>query len=482
MTDARRHQGVFSEIGRMGERIMNAPTRRIKPAYKLDKSTAHYKRAVEVMPLGVSSNFRFWGEGKTIYVKRGRGARVWDLDDNCYIDYRLGYGPAILGHCNAEVDAAAREGQEVGTVFALGTEREVVVAEMIREMVPAAELVRFSNSGTEAVMGALRLARGFTGKDHYVTFEGSYHGLFDAAMWTADMANMTDPVKGPEVITYGKGVPQLIRQLFWQVPYNDANRLETVLKAHSHNIAAVLIEPILGNCCGIPSKPEFLKAVRELCTKYGVLMIIDEVKTGFRVAKGGAQQLYGVKADICTMAKALANGYPIAAIGGREEIMRKFGRGIAHGGTYTAQAMSLAAAERTLTILRDTSALADIAAYGTAMQQGIGKILSVRGIPHSFTGHASMSGLFFKETPPTNYRDWKTSDYTFYDQLAEKLIASGVMCEPDSREPWFISSAHDRSCLEETLGVFEEAVDLTLDELPVDHANKTAPLMAGISS
>ncbi len=461
---------------------MNAPTRRIKPAYKLDKSTAHFQKAVAAMPLGVSSNFRYWGEGKTVYVKRGRGARIWDLDDNVYVDYRLGYGPAILGHCHPEVDAAAREGQQVGTVFALGTEKEVTVANLIREMVPAAELVRFSNSGTEAVMAALRLARGYTGKDHYVTFEGSYHGLFDAAMWTADMANMTDPVKGPEVVTYGQGIPQLVRQLFWQVPYNDSDRLETVLKAHADKIAAVLIEPILGNCCGIPSKPEFLKAVRELCTKYNVLMIVDEVKTGFRVTKGGAQQLYDVKADICTMAKAVANGYPIAAIGGREEIMRKFGRGVAHGGTYTAQAISLAAAEKTLTILRDTTVLADIAAYGTAMQQGMSRILNARGIPHSFAGHPSMGGLFFKEKAPTNYRDWKTSDYTFYDQLAEKLIARGVMCEPDSREPWFISAGHDQSCLEETLSVFEESVDLTLDELPEGHASKSAPLMAGISA
>ncbi len=461
---------------------MNAPTRRLKPAYKLDKSTAHFNSAIKAMPLGVSSNFRFWGEGKTVYVKRGRGARIWDLDDNCYIDYRLGYGPAILGHCHPEVDAAAREGQQVGAVFALGTEREVAVAELIREMVPAAELVRFSNSGTEAVMAALRLARGATGRDNYVTFEGSYHGLFDATMWTADMANMTDPVKGPELVSYGKGVPQLIRQLFWQVPYNDANRLEDVLKKHSHTIAGVLIEPILGNCCGIPSKPEFLRAVCALCTKYDVLMILDEVKTGFRVAKGGAQELYGIKADICTMAKAVANGYPIACIGGREDLMRHYGRGVAHGGTYTAQVMSLAAAERTLTILRDTPTLANIATYGRAMQEGITRILSARGIPHSFAGHPSMGGLFFRDTPPDNYRDWKTSDYTFYDHMARKLIERGIMCEPDSREPWFISAAHDESCLAETLTVFEQAVDITLDELGHEHRAKSAPLMAGISS
>jgi glutamate-1-semialdehyde 2,1-aminomutase len=431
----------------------------------LAKSNAHFRKAVERMPLGVSSNFRYWGDDETIYVKHGRGARLWDLDGNDYIDYRLGYGPVILGHCHEAVDAAARAGQQVGTVFALGTEGELRVAELINAMVPAAELVRFSNSGTEAVMGALRLARGYTGKDHFVTFEGSYHGLFDSVMWAANMETFKDPTQDPEIVSYGAGIPGLVRQLFWQVPYNNANRLEDVLRLHGDKIAAVLIEPILGNCCGIPSKPEFIRAVRDLCTKYGVLMIVDEVKTGFRVAKGGAQELYGIKADICTMAKALANGYPIAAIGGREEIMRKFGKGVAHGGTYTAQAMSLAAAETTLTILRDTTTLADIATYGVAMQEGMSRILDARGIAHSFTGHPSMGGLFFRETPPDNYRDWKLSDYSFYDALAANLIAGGVMCEPDSREPWFISAAHDAVCLSDTLRIFEAAVDITLDEL-----------------
>ncbi|QEX17091.1 glutamate-1-semialdehyde 2,1-aminomutase [Hypericibacter terrae] len=449
--------------------------------YRLDKSNAHFRKAVQKLPLGVSSNFRYWGDHNTVYVKHGRGARITDLDDNVYIDYRLGYGPAILGHCHPEVDAAARDGQQVGTVFALGTERELTVAELISEMVPAAELVRFSNSGTEAVMGALRLARGVTGKDHYVTFEGSYHGLFDSTMWTLDTDTIQEG-REPDIVSYGKGIPGAVRNLFWQVPYNDAGRLEDVLKKHGHTIAAVLIEPILGNCCGIPSKPEFIKAVRELCTKYGVLMIVDEVKTGFRVRRGGAQELYGIKADICTMAKAVGNGYPIACIGGREDIMRNYGRGVAHGGTYTAQAMSLAAAEKTLTILRDTDALEDIEAYGLAMQAGMHKVLTARGIPHSFTGHPSMSGLFFRETPPSNYRDWKTSDYTFYDTLAQHLIPHGVMCEPDSREPWFISSAHDKACLDETLSTFEYCVDLTIEELARTAKQKAAPVMTGITA
>lgn len=434
-------------------------------ARSLAKSNAHFRRAVKRLPLGVSSNFRYWGDDRTLYVARGEGARIWDLDGNEYIDYRLGYGPVILGHCHPAVDAAAREGQRVGTVFALSTEREAAVAERIAEMVQAAELVRFSNSGTEAVMAALRLARGVTGRDGYVILEGSYHGLFDAVMWQADVENQRDVGTDPELLPFGKGVPGLVRELLWHVPYNDANRLEHVLRLHAGRIAAVLIEPILGSCCGIPATPEFFRAVRELTTRHGVLMIVDEVKTGFRVARGGAQQLYGVKADICTLAKAMANGYPIAAIGGREDLMRHFGRnGVTHGGTYTAGAMALAAAEATLRILRDTDALARVETYGRRLQAGMSGILASRGIPHSFAGHPSMGGLFFRETPPRNYRDWKLSDYTFYDTLAQHLIADGVVCEPDSREPWFVSAAHDEDCLSRTLAVFESGVDATLKQ------------------
>jgi glutamate-1-semialdehyde 2,1-aminomutase len=428
----------------------------------LERSNSHFRRALQSLPLGVSSNFRYWGDAETLYVKRSRGARIWDLDDNEYIDYRLGYGPVILGHCHPEVDAAAREGQQTGTVFALSTEREAAVAEIIRGMVPAAELVRFSNSGTEAVMAALRLARGATGRDGYVILEGSYHGLFDAVMWQADVEGLADPSLEPELLPFGKGVPDLVRQLLWHLPYNDPARLEDVLRRHADRIAAVLIEPILGSCCGIPATPEFFRAVRELCSRHGVLMIADEVKTGFRVARGGAQELHGVKADICTLAKAMGNGYPIAAIGGREDLMRQYGRGgVTHGGTYTAQCMSLAAAERTLTLLRDTPALEDVERFGRELQAGMSRILAARGIPHSFAGHPSMGGLFFRERAPRNYRDWKLSDYSFYDALAQHLIANGVICEPDSREPWFVSAAHDAACLEKTLVVFEEGVDAT---------------------
>jgi glutamate-1-semialdehyde 2,1-aminomutase len=431
-------------------------------ARTMTRNNAHFRRALERLPLGVASNFRYWGDDRTIYVKRGRGARIVDLDDNVYVDYRMGYGPGILGYADPRVDEAAREGMQVGGVFALSTERELSLADRIAKMVPAAELVRYSNSGTEAVMAGLRLARGYTGRDDYVILEGSYHGLFDAAMWFTPMDKWSQ-VGDPEVRPYSEGVPLSTRSFAHFVQANDIGQLEEVFKRHADRIACLLIEPIMGNCLGIAAEPGYLRAARALCDRYGVVLLIDEVKTGFRVARGGVQELYGVHADLCTFAKALGNGYPISVLAGREKIMRKLGRGVAHGGTYTAHSVSLAAAERTLQILDETDALERIAGYGARLRSGMSEILAARGIAHSFVGHPSMSGLYFAADPPRNYRAWKGSDYTFYDAMARVLHDEGVLCEPDSREPWFVSAAHDESCLADTLRAFAIAVDATLE-------------------
>ncbi|MDE2348427.1 MAG: aminotransferase class III-fold pyridoxal phosphate-dependent enzyme [Gammaproteobacteria bacterium] len=430
-------------------------------ARNLTKSNAHFRRALKRLPLGVASNFRYWGDARTIYVKHGRGARLTDLDDNVYVDYRMGYGPGILGYADPRVDEAARAGMEIGGVFALSTERELAVAERIAKMVPAAELVRYSNSGTEAVMAGLRLARAFTGRDDYVILEGGYHGLFDAAMWFTPMDKWSQ-VGDPEVRPYSEGVPLSTRGFAHFVQANDANQLEDVFKRYADRIACLLIEPIMGNCLGIAAEPGYLRAARALCDRYGVVLLIDEVKTGFRVARGGVQELYGVHADLCTFAKAMGNGYPISVLAGREKIMRKLGHGVAHGGTYTAHSVSLAAAERTLQILDETDALETIADYGTKLRAGMSEILGARGIAHSFVGHPSMSGLYFAQDPPRNYRDWKGSDYSFYDAMAKVLHDEGVLCEPDSREPWFVCASHDAACLADTLRGFATAVDATL--------------------
>ena len=442
----------------------------------LSRSNAHFKKASDKLPLGVSSSFRYWGDDQTIYIKQGKGGRLTDIDDNTYVDYRLAYGPAILGYAHPEVDAAAREGMEVGGVFAFGTEREYTVASRISEMVPSAELVRFSNSGTEAVMAALRVARAASGKEDFIMIEGGYHGVFDAVLWYSEVEEGWTPDSGraPKVLPYSEGVPESAKQHLHMVPMNDAQRLEDVLRKHGDTIGTLLIEPMMGNCCSITATREYMQSVREICDRYGVILVIDEVKTGFRVARGGVQELLGVQADICTFAKAMANGYPIAVVAGREPLMRHIGDGVVHGGTYTAHSVSLAAAEKTLEILATTSALDDIAGYGQRLQDGITAILDERGVPHSFVGHPSMGGLFFAETAPTNYREWVESDYSFYDAMAPELHDRGVIVEPDSREPWFICAAHDESCLADTLEAFEGAVDATIDKLAGgDYATRT---------
>ncbi len=227
----------------------------------------------------------------------------------------------------------------------------------------------------------------------------------------------------------------------------------------------------MGNCCGITADKQYLQDVRELCDRYDVLLIVDEVKTGFRVAKGGVQELLGVKADLCTFAKAIGNGYPLAIVAGREDLMRKVGDGVVHGGTFTAHSVSMAAAAKTLEILDETTALADIESNGRKLQDGISRVLDQRGIAHSFTGHPALMGLFFAETAPTDYRGWRVSDYAFYDALAPEMHDQGILIEPDSREPWFLCEAHNVDCLDETLDKFELAVDITIDKLS---ATKTA--------
>jgi len=430
----------------------------------LAKSNQHFERAVTKLPLGVSSNFRYWGDEHTIYVDHGKGGRVWDIDGNEYIDYRLAYGPIILGYADERVDEAARKGMEVGGVFALSTELEYEVASRVSKMVPAAELVRLSNSGTEAVMAALRVARAHTGKDGHIAVEGGYHGIFTENLWESDVEEW-DRKGRPPVMPYSEGVPAVTKQLYHPVPLNDAGYAEDVLKEHHNEIGAFLIEPIMGNCCSITAERQYLHDIRELCDRYNVVLIVDEVKTGFRVAKGGVQELFDFKADICTFAKAIANGYPMAIVAGREDIMRHIGNGVVHGGTFTGHSVSLAAANKTLEILDETDALESIRDYGLTLQQGLSKILDERGIVHCFTGAPALMGLFFAEKAPTNYREWLNSNYEFYDTLAPFLHEEGILVEPDSREPWFLCESHSKGCLDDTLQRFEKAVDITMEKM-----------------
>ena len=296
--------------------------------------------------------------------------------------------------------------------------------------------------------------------------------MFNEVLWSANVEDWVPEDGAPPIEPYGEGVPQITRRLFHSVPLNDANAVEDVLKKHHQDIGAFLIEAIMGNCCSLTAEKEYLDDVRALCDRYDVLMIVDEVKTGFRVAKGGAQELLGVKADLCTFAKSMGNGYPISVVAGREDIMRCVCDGVFHCGTFTGHSVSLAAANKTLEILEETDALARIEQYGTDLQTGMSKILSDRGIAHSFVGHPSMMGLFFSDDAPRDYRGWVNTDYTFYDTMAPALHDLGILVEPDSREPWFLCEAHDVECLGETLDKFEQAVDITMKKLPARNTSK----------
>jgi glutamate-1-semialdehyde 2,1-aminomutase len=431
-----------------------------------EKSQALFERASKVLPRGVSSNFRYWSEDDTPMIARAEGGYIWDMDGKRYIDYRLGFGPVILGHANPEVDAYVSEALKDGVVYACTTEREVRVAEKIVAMCPGVDMVRFANSGSEATMHALRVARAYTGRDKIIKFEGHYHGMYDYVLWSTASSTMEISVMGnprsPIPVCSSSGIPRAIRDLVIPIPYNDIEILEETIRRTWFDVAGIIMEPMMGNVGSIEIDPAFLQRMRELCDEYGIVFIMDEVKTGFRVGKGGAQELYGVMPDLATYAKAIGNGYPVAAFGGKREIMNIIGHGVAHGGTYAANNVGMAAAEKTLEILSTTDALEQVAERGRELQKGISDILETRGIPFVMTGHPSMFGVHFAEQTPKSYRDYLASDYGTYNAILEELVVRGAMPDPDSREPWFISSAHTPADVADTLTMFEESVKAVL--------------------
>jgi glutamate-1-semialdehyde 2,1-aminomutase len=431
-------------------------------ARSLKRSSLHLELALERLPLGVASDCRYWGEGRTFYVKRASGARLWDIDDNEYIDYRLGSGQVVLGYADPRVAKAARAGIEVGGVFSLATELEFGVSERIAKLVPAAELVRFSNSGAEAVVDALRLARAFTGKDAIAVVEGGSRGLLGAALWDATYEYRTlDTSPSPDRF----GVRGPFDSLTYCVPANDADGFEELLSRHGDRIGALLIEPIPVDCASIVADAAYLGDIRALCDRFGVALVVDEATTGFRVARGGAQELLGVRADLCTFGPSMASGYPIAALAGREEIMRRIGNEVAQGSTHAAHPVSLAAADKTLEILDETDALERIEAYGWRMREGMNQVLSRRGIPHTFVGPPSMSCLCLGESAPSGDPERGKFDRVFCVDFATRLHGVGILCEANMGGSWFVSAAHNELCLAETLAKFEHAADAALERL-----------------
>jgi glutamate-1-semialdehyde 2,1-aminomutase len=399
------------------------------------------------MPQGVAENYRYWGDDRTVFVESSKGCWLTDCDGKRYVDFRLGYGPIILGYRDERVDQAVIDQiTQRGTLSGFATELDTEVVKQIKAMCPNVEKMRFANSGTEAVMGAVRTARGYTKRDRVVIVEGGFHGLYDEMMWKSDIEHW-DPNGSipPSVIPFGGGIPATARNLVDLIVLNDTEMLEALFANRGEKIACVVLEPIIGNAGSISATQAWLQRLRDLCTEYGTMLIIDEVKTGFRVAKGGAQELYGIYADLTSYAKAMGNGYPVAAFGGRAEVMDVVGSnrgGVVHGGTYTGNLVALSAAHATLKILSDTDALNTVNRVGNQIQDLLGRVFTAAGIEYAFAGPPAMLGIHFTPNVPTNYRDWRITNSDLYRAFAWKLIDYGVMLEPDSREPWFFCESH----------------------------------------
>jgi glutamate-1-semialdehyde 2,1-aminomutase len=424
-----------------------------------DRSTARshalMARAQEIFPGGVSSPVRAFGGvgGEPFVVERGSGARIWDVDGNEYIDYVLSWGPLVLGHAEPSVLDALREVMSRGTSFGIPTELEITLGELVRERMPHVEMMRFVSSGTEATMSALRVARAATGRDLLLKFDGCYHGHGDSFLVRA----------GSGVATLGlpnsPGVPDALAALTLTVPFNDVDAVDSMLKQHAGRVAAIIVEPVIGNAGFIPPDPAFLPALRHLADEHGALLIFDEVMTGFRIAFGGAAERFGVRADLTTLGKVIGGGVPVAAYGGRRELMSQVAPSgpVYQAGTLSGNPLAMAAGIATLRAL--TPAVHESIAQRTrGLVEGLRGIAARRGVPFTADAAGSMFGFFFREEPVRSYADAKTADVALFRRFFHAALARGVYLAPSAFEAGFTSAAHGDAEIALTLERLDEAL------------------------
>jgi glutamate-1-semialdehyde 2,1-aminomutase len=414
-------------------------------------------RARELFPGGVSSPVRAFGGvgGEPFVVERGAGARVWDVDGNEYIDYVLSWGPLVLGHAASSVLDALHDTMQRGTSFGIPTGLEIRLAELVQERMPHVEMLRFVSSGTEATMSALRVARASTGRDRLLKFEGCYHGHADSFLVRA----------GSGVATLGlpnsPGVPDALAALTLTAPFNDVAAVEEVMRRHGDRIGAVIVEPIVGNSGFVAPDPAFLPALRRLCDEHGALLVFDEVMTGFRIAYGGAVERFGVVPDLTTLGKVIGGGLPVAAYGGRRELMERVAPAgpVYQAGTLSGNPLAMAAGIATLGAL--TRAVHDeIAGRTRALVEGLRAIAAKRGVPFTADSAGSMFGFFFRAEPVRSFADAKESDVALFRRFFHAALARGVYFAPSAFEAAFVSAAHGDAEISETL----ERVDAALAE------------------
>jgi glutamate-1-semialdehyde 2,1-aminomutase len=424
-------------------------------------SATLYDEARELIPGGSSSVLRWASyEPYPVYLKKGEGPKVTDVDDNVYLDYLLAYGALINGHSHPRIVGRLTEQLQSGTMFGAPDELEVKLARLFRQFVPTADLVIFGNSGTDATSNAIRIARAATGKDLILKFEGHYHGQHDYAMISVEappsVAGLED---NPRPLPYSAGIPSLVLDTVIVAPWNNQRALERIMKRYRNEVAAVIMEPVMANSTVIPPNPEYLKAVSEISSSNDALLIFDEVISGFRVAPGGAQDLYGVRPDLSTWGKALGGGLPISAVSGKREYMELIGPGkVSYGGTYFANSLSLAGAIANLEILAEHNYLAfrELKVLTEKLTSGLEELAAkanqkvcVQSVPGMFT----LS--FTKQQRIMNYRESLLIDWNKYRQLHQLLLEQGVYVHPDNYERICLSTAHRDEDVRKTLEAFE---------------------------
>lgn len=415
-----------------------------------------FAAALRRLPGGVNSPVRAFKAvgGSPLVIDRGAGPYLVDVDGNRFIDYMLSWGPLILGHAHPDVLEAVHAAAVKGTSFGAPNRYEVEMAEAVVEFFPSLEMVRFVNSGTEATMSALRLARAYTGRDRIAKFEGCYHGHVDSLL-----------VKGGSgLLTLGipstPGVPKAVTKLTATLPYNDEAALRKLFAKEGDKLAAVILEPVVGNSGVVPPKPAWLKLLRSLCTKHGAVLIFDEVMTGFRSARGGAQERYGIRPDLTTFGKVIGGGLPVGAYGGRKKIMQRVAPSgdVYQAGTLSGNPLAMAAGLATLRVLKkDKQAFAKLEARTTRLAQGLLRLSTAAGIPATVNHVGSMFTLFFTPGPVTTPGEAMKADAKRYAAFFQAMLEEGVYLPPSQYEAAFLSTAHDDEIIDETLAAAERA-------------------------
>jgi glutamate-1-semialdehyde 2,1-aminomutase len=419
------------------------------------KSIALYRRALGLIPGGVNSPVRaFKAIGiPPTFIEKARGSKLWDIDGNEYIDYVGSWGPMIMGHAHPKIVSALKKTALKGTSFGAPTPLEVDLANEVRKAFPSMEMVRMVSSGTEAVMSAIRVARGYTGRNKILKFEGCYHGHGDSLLVKA----------GSGAITFGVpdslGVPEDVAKHTLTAPYNDLEKVKVLVNQYPDQIACIIVEPIAGNMGAVPPARGFLEGLRRICDEKGILLLFDEVITGFRVAYGGAQELYGIKADLTCLGKIIGGGLPVGAYGGKENIMDRVAPmgGIYQAGTLSGNPMAMTAGLATLEILKTKKVYKDLGKKTVYLVEKINESAEERGIPITVNHATGLLTLFFTEGSVSDYATAKMSNTKRFAQFFIEMMEQGIYLPPSQFEAWFISLAHTQKDLDRTIEACDKA-------------------------